>query len=63
MDKDDDNVASVEPEKEPTASEVFACFDTVLKWMERLPECDHVQLLAVKRLRDLHANEFLRQNN
>ena len=27
MDEDDDNVASVEPEKEHTVSEAFVCFD------------------------------------
>ena len=56
-DEDDDNVASAEPEKDPTASEAFACFDTVLKWMERQPECDHMHLPAVKRLRNLAAGK------
>ncbi|KAJ8889085.1 hypothetical protein PR048_008579 [Dryococelus australis] len=39
----------------PSAGEVFACLDTTLTWMERQPECDHKQLLTVKRMQDLAA--------
>ena len=56
MDEGDDSATSVELEKEPTASEAFACFDA-LQWMERQPDCDHVQLPSVKRLRDLAAHK------
>lgn len=46
-----------EPEAGPTASEALACFDTALKWMEQQPECDHIQLLTIKRMRDLAARK------
>ena len=57
VDEDNDSIASVESENEPTLSEAFTCFDTALKWMERQPECDHVQLLSIKRLRNLAARK------
>ena len=57
VDEDDDNVASVELEKKPTASEAFTCFDTTLKGKERQPECDHVLLLGIKRLWDKAARK------
>ncbi|KAK9874630.1 hypothetical protein WA026_005458 [Henosepilachna vigintioctopunctata] len=45
--------ADVEVDAGPSASEAFADLETALKWMERQPECDHLQLLTVKRMRDL----------
>ncbi|XP_049306960.1 jerky protein homolog-like [Bactrocera dorsalis] len=45
--------ADVEVDAGPSASEAFAGLETALKWMERQPECDHLQLLTVKRMRDL----------
>ncbi|GBP93350.1 Jerky protein homolog-like [Eumeta japonica] len=47
--------ADVEVDAGPSASEAFAGLETALKWMERQPECDHLQLLNVKRMRDLTA--------
>nr|CAH7746518.1 unnamed protein product [Callosobruchus chinensis] len=47
--------ADVEVDGGPSASEAFAGLETALKWMERQPECDHLQLLTVKRMRDLAA--------
>nr|CAH7716560.1 unnamed protein product [Callosobruchus chinensis] len=41
-------------------NEAFAGLETVLKWMERQPECDHLQLLTVKRMRDLAARKRLK---
>uniref|UniRef100_A0A1B6J5S2 DDE-1 domain-containing protein n=1 Tax=Homalodisca liturata TaxID=320908 RepID=A0A1B6J5S2_9HEMI len=46
-----------EEENVPTHGEAFICFENALKWMERQPECEAVQLLAVKRLRDLAARK------
>ena len=42
MNLSDENVASVEPGKQPKVSEAFVYFDTALKWLEQQPECDHV---------------------
>nr|CAH7733521.1 unnamed protein product [Callosobruchus chinensis] len=47
--------ADVEVDGGSSASEAFAGVETALKWMERQPECDHLQLLTVKRMRDLAA--------
>ena len=44
----------------PSASEAFAGLETALKWMERQPECDHMQLLTVKRMRDLAARKRMK---
>ena len=49
-----------EPDAGPSAGEAFACLDTALTWMERQPECDHIQLLTVKRMRDLAARKRLK---
>nr|CAH7713126.1 unnamed protein product [Callosobruchus chinensis] len=52
--------ADVEVDGGPSASEAFAGLETALKWMERQPECDHLQLLTVKRMRDLAARKRLK---
>nr|CAH7713116.1 unnamed protein product [Callosobruchus chinensis] len=52
--------ADVEVDGGPSASEAFAALETALKWMERQPECDHLQLLTVKRMRDLAARKRLK---
>ncbi|CAB3232818.1 unnamed protein product [Arctia plantaginis] len=52
--------ADVEVDAGPSASEAFAGLETALKWMERQPECDHLQLLTVKRMRDLAAGKRLK---
>ncbi|XP_041973405.1 gamma-aminobutyric acid receptor subunit alpha-2 [Aricia agestis] len=49
--------ADVEVDAGPSASEAFAGLEAALKWMERQPECDHLQLLTVKRMRDLAARK------
>lgn len=57
VDTEDDNDSTFELESGPSASEAFACFETALNWMERQSECDHVDLLVVKRLKDLAAKK------
>ncbi|XP_053949972.1 jerky protein homolog-like [Anastrepha ludens] len=57
VDTEDDNDSTFELEAGPSASEAFACFETALNWMERQSECDHVDLLVVKRLKDLAAKK------
>nr|CAH7742579.1 unnamed protein product [Callosobruchus chinensis] len=52
--------ADVEVDGGPSANEAFAGLETALKWMERQPECDHLQLLTVKRMRDLAARKRLK---
>ncbi|CAB3221927.1 unnamed protein product [Arctia plantaginis] len=52
--------ADVEVDAGPSASEAFAGLETALKGMERQPECDHLQLLTVKRMRDLAAGKRLK---
>uniref|UniRef100_A0A1I8NKA1 Uncharacterized protein n=1 Tax=Musca domestica TaxID=7370 RepID=A0A1I8NKA1_MUSDO len=52
--------ADVEVDAGPSASEAFAGLETALKWMERQPECDHLQLLTVKRMRDLAVRKLLK---
>ncbi|XP_049302204.1 uncharacterized protein LOC125775598 [Bactrocera dorsalis] len=52
--------ADVEVDAGPSASEAFAGLETALKWMERQPECDHLQLLTIKRIRDLAARKRLK---
>nr|CAH7768718.1 unnamed protein product [Callosobruchus chinensis] len=42
--------ADVEVDGRPSASEAFAGLETALKWMERQPECDDLQLLTIKRM-------------
>lgn len=56
VDEEDDNV-EVETEVGPSASEALACLETALNGMERQPECEHMQLLTVKRMRDLAARK------
>lgn len=57
VEEEDDLNVEVEADTGPSASEAFAGLDTALKWMERQPECDHMQLLTVKRMRDLAARK------
>ncbi|PSN44442.1 hypothetical protein C0J52_23952 [Blattella germanica] len=42
-------------EKGPSSEEAFHCLETTMKWVEQQEECDAVQLLCLKRLRDLAA--------
>ncbi|PSN51664.1 hypothetical protein C0J52_09618, partial [Blattella germanica] len=42
-------------EKGPSNEEAFHCLETAMKWVEQQEECDAVQLLCFKRLRDLAA--------
>ncbi|PSN56479.1 hypothetical protein C0J52_08436 [Blattella germanica] len=44
-------------EKGPSSEEAFHCLETVMKWVEQEKECDAVQLLCLKRLRDLAAKK------
>ncbi|KAF2903213.1 hypothetical protein ILUMI_02970 [Ignelater luminosus] len=52
--EDEDDIAT-EPDAGPSASKAFASLNTASKWVERQPECNHLQLLTVKRIRDLTA--------
>ncbi|XP_054741535.1 jerky protein homolog-like [Anastrepha obliqua] len=58
-DDDDDEISDdiVSAEKCPSNEEAFKCFETVIKWLEHQAECDSVQLLSLKRLRDLAAKK------
>lgn len=60
VEEEDDLNVEVEADTGPSASEAFAGLETALKWMERQPECDHVQLLTVKRMRDLAARKRMK---
>lgn len=40
--EEDDLNVKVEADMGPSASETFANLETVFKWMERQPECDHM---------------------
>lgn len=51
--EDDDLNVKVEADTKPSGSEAFAGLETALKWMERQRECDHMQLLTVKLMRNL----------
>ncbi|PSN48413.1 hypothetical protein C0J52_12094, partial [Blattella germanica] len=44
-------------EKGPSSEEAFHCLETAMKWVEQQEECDAVQLLCLKRLRDLAAKK------
>lgn len=57
VEEEDDLNVEVEVDTGPSASEAFAGLETALKWMECQPECDHIQLLTVKRMRDLAARK------
>ncbi|XP_046393146.1 jerky protein homolog-like [Ischnura elegans] len=52
-DDPEDGSIDTEPTAGPSASEVFSCLRTALRWMEQQPECDHLQLLTIKRIQDL----------
>ncbi|KAK4887602.1 hypothetical protein RN001_003873 [Aquatica leii] len=53
VEEEDDFNVEVKADTGPSASAAFVFFETVLKWIERQPDCDHMQLLTVKRMRDL----------
>lgn len=58
VDEDDEGYDdSVSVEKGPSNEEAFQYFDTAIKWLEQQDECDAVQLLSLKRLRDLAAKK------
>ncbi|GBO23439.1 hypothetical protein AVEN_238-1 [Araneus ventricosus] len=40
-------------EKEPNSEEAFHCLEKAMKWLKREEECDAIQLLSLKRVRDL----------
>lgn len=44
-------------EKGPSSEEAFHCLETAMKWLEQQEECDTVQLLSLKRVRDLAAKK------
>ncbi|PSN33173.1 hypothetical protein C0J52_26123 [Blattella germanica] len=45
-------------EKGPSSEEAFHCLETAMKWVvEQQEECDAVQLLCLKRLRDSAAKK------
>lgn len=44
-------------EKGPSSEEAFHCLETAMKWLEQQEECDAVQLLSLKRVRDLAAKK------
>ncbi|KFM74248.1 hypothetical protein X975_00160, partial [Stegodyphus mimosarum] len=50
----------VEADTGPSASKMFAGLETVLKWMERQPKCDYMQLLIVEWRRDLAARKQMK---
>ncbi|XP_054745991.1 jerky protein homolog-like [Anastrepha obliqua] len=58
-DDDEDEFSDdiVSAEKCPSNKEAFKCFETAIKWLEQQDECDSVQLLSLKRLRDLAAKK------
>ncbi|KAK9686741.1 hypothetical protein QE152_g36986 [Popillia japonica] len=41
----------------PTHDEAFTCLEKAMKWLERQAESDTIQLLSLKRLRDLAAKK------
>ncbi|PSN51445.1 hypothetical protein C0J52_08992 [Blattella germanica] len=49
-------------EKGPSSEEAFHCLETAMKWVEQEEECDAVQLLCLKRLRDLAAKKQVLKN-
>ncbi|XP_053968354.1 jerky protein homolog-like [Anastrepha ludens] len=57
--EDDDEISDdiVSAKKSPSNEEAFKCFETVIKWLEHQDECNSVQLLSLKRLRDLAAKK------
>lgn len=55
--EDDGEDTAVEEDDVPTHDEAFTCLDKAMKWLERQAECDTIQLLSLKRLRDLAAKK------
>jgi hypothetical protein len=55
-----DNITSV-PTKIPTHSEALNAFETAIKWLECQKESDHMNLMYLRKLRDLAAKK--RANN
>jgi hypothetical protein len=53
----DDDEDHVEENKGPSHEEAFHCLETAMKWLERQDESDALQLLNLKRLRDLAAKK------
>lgn len=43
--------------KGPSSEEAIHCLDTAMKWLEQLTEGDTVQLLSLKRTRDVAAEK------
>ncbi|XP_067140340.1 jerky protein homolog-like [Centruroides vittatus] len=46
-------------EKGPSSEEAFHCLETALKWLEQQEECDAIQLLSLRRVRDFAAKKRL----
>jgi len=53
--EEDDLNVEVEADTGPSPGKAFVGLEIALKWMKRQPECDHMQLLTLKRMRDLAA--------
>lgn len=56
----DDLNCEVKADKRPSTAEEFAGLETALKWMERQPVYDHIQLSTVKRFSDLAAQKRIK---
>lgn len=58
-DKEDEEDYNDFTDESPTPShdEAFHCLETAMRWLESLKECDTMQLLSLKRLRDLAAKK------
>lgn len=58
-DKEDEEDYDDFTDESPTPShdEAFHCLETAMRWLESLKECDTMQLLSLKRLRDLAAKK------
>lgn len=57
-DEEDDRYdTQIAAETGPSAAEAFRCIEVAMKWLEKQEECDAMQLLQLKRLRDLAARK------
>lgn len=56
-DEEEDYDIDLNDEKCPSHNEAFQCQETAMLWLEQQEECDGVQLLSLKRLRDLAAKK------
>ncbi|XP_054281171.1 jerky protein homolog-like [Macrosteles quadrilineatus] len=56
-DEEEDYDIDLPNENGPSHDEAFHCLETAMLWLEQQEECDSVQLLSLKRLRDLAAKK------